>query len=168
MLSSLQEDLSRNRVDPVIFLNLLTYRFGNYIYYNIKIPVLRQILWIIYKIMLFFFQYVLSSGELHAECRVGGGLRIPHGLNGVIIHKMSNIGNNATIFHQVTIGANEPHYSHSVPIIGDNVFIGAGAKIFGKIFVGDNSKIGANAVVFFDVPPNATVVGNPAKIINIK
>lgn len=168
MLSNLSKDLRRNRVDHIIFLNLITYRFGNYAYYHIKIPVVRQLLWFIYRIMLFFFQYVLSGGELHAECHVGGGLRLPHGLNGIIIHKKAEIGNNVTIFPQVTIGANEPDYVNNVPKIGNNVFIGAGSKIFGRIFVGDNSRIGANAVVFVDVPPNATVVGNPAKIIKIK
>lgn len=168
MLSNLYKDLHRNRVDYIIFLNLFTYRFGNYIYYHVNVPVVRQILWFIYRIMLFFFHYVLSGGELHAECHVGGGLRLPHGLNGIIIHKKAELGNNVTMFPQVTIGANEPDFVNDVPKIGNNVFIGAGAKIFGSIFVGDNSRIGANAVVFFDVPPNATVVGNPARIINIK
>lgn len=85
---------------------------------------------------------------------------------GIVISGDAVIGRNCTIFHEVTIGINEIK-SAEAPIIGDNVFIGAGAKIIGKVQVGSNSRIGANAVITKDVPEGATVVG-VNKIINNK
>ena len=84
-----------------------------------------------------------------------------HGLNGIIIGHSATIGSNVTICQQVTI-MNGPL---GLPIIGDNCFIGAGAKILGNVTVGDNVKIGANAVVTKNVPSNCTVVGVPAKVV---
>ena len=80
--------------------------------------------------------------------------QLPHGLYGIIVSKNAQIGRNATIFHQVTIGQG----NGGAPTIGDNVYIGAGAKIIGNIRIGDNVKIGANCVVFTDIPDNCTVV----------
>lgn len=85
----------------------------------------------------------------------------PHGLNGVIVHMKAHIGKNAVIFQQVTIGSS----GGGTPWIGDNVQIGAGAKILGKIRIGDNVMIGANAVVTKDVPDNCTVVCSPMRVI---
>ncbi len=78
----------------------------------------------------------------------------PHGLYGIIVSHNAHIGKNATIFHQVTIGEGPG----GAPSIGDNCFIGAGAKITGKIRIGNNVKIGTNCVIFEDIPDNATVV----------
>lgn len=91
---------------------------------------------------------------------IGPGLFIQHGFSTIISAK--SIGKNCWINQQVTIG-----YSNmtDTPIIGDNVMITAGAKVFGNISIGNNSIIGANAVVFKDVPPNCTVVGVPAYIV---
>ena len=85
----------------------------------------------------------------------------PHGLYGIIVAHNAHIGKNATIFHQVTIGEG----TGGAPTIGDNCYIGAGAKIIGKIHIGNNVKIGANCVVFEDVPDNATVVLSRPKVI---
>ena len=92
---------------------------------------------------------------------------LPHGLHGVFISKNAIIGKNVTILHQVTIGSidtmNSKHPgSHR---IGNNVYIGAGAKILGGIRIRNNVKIGANAVVVSDIPDNSVVVGVPGKII---
>ena len=73
-------------------------------------------------------------------------------------------GANVKIEHQVTIGAER----RQSPVIGDDVFIGAGAKILGSVHVGDGARIGANAVVVRDVPPHATVVGIPAKVVRMR
>lgn len=89
---------------------------------------------------------------------------LPHGLNGIIINPNCVIGRNAKIFHQVTLG-DYGRGEFDAPTIGDNVTIGAGAKIIGKIRIGNNVKIGAGAIVVDDVPDNATVVGPKARII---
>ncbi len=86
---------------------------------------------------------------------------LPHGLNGIIVSHNAVIGKNATIFHQVTIGEGK----NGAPIIGDNVLIGAGAKIIGNIKIGNNVRIGAGCVVFCDIPDNCTVVLEKPKII---
>lgn len=82
--------------------------------------------------------------------------RLPHHLNGIIVSHNAVIGENVTIFHQVTIGQSEK--TEKAPKIGNNVLIGAGAKIIGDIEIGDNVKIGANAVVTKSVPAGKTVV----------
>lgn len=87
--------------------------------------------------------------------------RLPHGLYGIVVSHQAVIGSDAVIFHQVTIG----NGNGGAPIIGDNVFIGAGAKIVGDIRVGNNVKIGANCVVAEDVPDNCTVVLQHPRII---
>lgn len=88
---------------------------------------------------------------------------LPHGLNGIVISRNARIGYGATILQQVTIGVKRLEEPET-PEIGNNVFIGAGAKIIGGIKVGNNVIIGANAVVNKDVPDNAIVVGNPSII----
>lgn len=89
---------------------------------------------------------------------------LPHGIKGIFITDTAKIGKNVTILHQVTIGLKD--WSGSIgPEIGDNVFIGAGAKIIGPIRIGKNVKIGANCVVFTDIPDNATVVLEKPRII---
>ena len=82
---------------------------------------------------------------------------------GIVLHKDCVIGNNVEIDQHVTLGGRK---DDKVPIIGDNVRIGAGAKILGGVKIGDNAKIGANAVVITDVPNGSTAVGVPARIIN--
>lgn len=87
--------------------------------------------------------------------------RLPHGLNGIIVSHKAHIGKNATILHQVTIGEGKG----VAPIIGDNCFIGAGAKITGGVRIGNNVKIGTNCVVVKDIPDNATVVLSEPRVI---
>ena len=91
----------------------------------------------------------------------------PHWIYGIFISQGAQIGANCTIFHQVTIGSNTLPDSRGggYPIIGDNVYIGAGAKIIGNVKVGNNVRIGANCVVTCDVPDNATVVLSQPRII---
>lgn len=91
----------------------------------------------------------------------------PHGLAGIFISYGAAVGEGCTIYHQVTIGSNTLPDSRGqgAPVIGNNVYIGAGAKIIGAVTVGDNARIGANAVVTFDVPANATVVQESPRVI---
>ena len=91
----------------------------------------------------------------------------PHGMAGIFISYGAKVGPGCTIFHQVTIGSNTLPDSRGqgAPVIGRNVYIGAGAKIIGGVTVGDNARIGANCAVTFDVPANATVVPGQPKVI---
>jgi serine O-acetyltransferase len=103
---------------------------------------------------------IVTGADIPLNCRLGGGLLIPHP-NGVVIHPDATVGPNCLIFQQVTLGS----FGSGAPRIGGHVDIGAGAKILGPITIGHHAKIGANAVVLSDVPEGATAVGIPAKII---
>jgi len=99
------------------------------------------------------------------SCEIGGGLYI--GNTGIIrFHPGVKAEKNLSIGQLVTIGTRGVGYT-GVPVIGDNVYIGVGAKVLGNIRIGNNVKIGANAVVIKDVPDNATVVGVPARVVKI-
>ncbi len=111
--------------------------------------------------------------EIHPGAKIGKNLFIDHGM-GVVIGETSEIGNNVTIYHAVTLGGISPSVESEKqkdkkrhPTIGDNVVIGSGAQILGPIKVGNGSRIAANAVVVNHVPENATMVGVPAKAIKI-
>ena len=91
---------------------------------------------------------------------------LQHGLNGIIVSHYAHVGKNCWIAQQVTIG--QAIDKNVAPVIGDNVIIGAGAKILGEIRIGNNVVIGANAVVTTDVPDNCVVGGVPAKVIKYK
>ena len=92
-----------------------------------------------------------------------GSPYLPHGLNGIVISNQAKIGKGVTILQQVTIGVK--YIGGKASLVGDDVLIGAGAKVLGEIKIGNHVRIGANAVVLTDVPDGATAVGNPAKII---
>ena len=107
--------------------------------------------------------------EIHPKANIGKNLFIDHGM-GVVIGETSEIGNNVTIYHMATLGGIAPSIDSDSqrktkrhPTLKDNVVVGSGAQILGPITIGENSKIGANAVVTKDVPPNAVMVGIPAR-----
>lgn len=107
------------------------------------------------------FWSIVTGADIPPNCRIGGGLLIPHP-NGIVIHPEVEVGPNCLIFQQVTLG----HAPSGLPRIGGHVDIGAGAKVIGGLTVGDHARIGANAVVTTDIPAGATAVGNPARIID--
>lgn len=98
--------------------------------------------------------------EIHPGAIVGKGLFIDHGM-GVVIGETTIIGNNVTLFQGVTLGGTGKETGKRHPTLGDNIVVGAGAKVLGNIIIGSNSYIGANAVVIKNVPENTTVVGVP-------
>ena len=109
--------------------------------------------------------------EIHPGAKIGTNLFIDHGM-GVVIGETSEIGNNVTIYHAVTLGGISPSIDSERqrnekrhPTIGNDVVIGSGAQIIGPVKVGNGSRIAANAVVVNDVPEGATMVGVPAKVI---
>lgn len=99
--------------------------------------------------------------------KIGDGVTFPHGICGIFISQGAIIGNNTVIFQQVTIGSNtlEDSNNYGAPIVGNNVYIGVGAKIIGGVHIGNNVRIGANAVVTTDIPDNSTVVLEHPRII---
>ena len=104
--------------------------------------------------------------EIHPAAKIAGGVFIDHG-TGVVIGETAEIGNNVTIYQGVTLGGTGLHKGKRHPTIGDNVMIGAGAKVLGAINIGNNSKIGAGSVVLRDVPDNCTVVGVPGRAVRV-
>jgi serine O-acetyltransferase len=101
--------------------------------------------------------------EIHPGAKIGRGLFIDHGM-GVVIGETSVIGRNVTLFQGVTLGGTGKVKGKRHPTLGNNVVVGAGAKVLGNIHIGDNVQVGANAVVVRDVPANSTVVGVPGRI----
>ena len=106
----------------------------------------------------------LTGIEIHPGATIGKGLLIDHGM-GVVIGETAEIGDNCTIDQGVTLGGTGKDTGKRHPTIGNNVLIGAGAKILGPFKVGDGAKIAANAVVLSEVPDNSTCVGVPGRIV---
>ena len=111
----------------------------------------------------------LTGIEIHPKAKIGKNLFIDHGM-GVVIGETSEIGDNVTIYHMVTLGGIAPSINSDSqreikrhPTLMDNVVIGSGAQILGPVIIGKNAKVGANAVVTKNVPDNAVMIGIPAK-----
>jgi serine O-acetyltransferase len=103
------------------------------------------------------YNLFLTGVEIAPGAEIGPGLRIAHGV-GIVIGGYAKIGRNALILHQVTIGSPSPDRVERMPVIGDNVFIGAGAKVIGPITVGDDVFVGVNAIVAQDIPSGHRVL----------
>jgi serine O-acetyltransferase len=106
----------------------------------------------------------LTGIEIHPGATIGRRFFIDHGM-GVVIGETSEIGDDCTLYHGVTLGGTSWNKGKRHPTLGNGVVIGAGAKVLGPIFVGDHAKIGCNAVVVKEVPPGATAVGVPARVV---
>ena len=106
----------------------------------------------------------LTGIEIHPGATVGRRVFIDHGM-GVVIGQTAEIGDDCTLYHGVTLGGTSWSGGKRHPTLGKGVVIGAGAKVLGPIFVGDGAKIGSNAVVVKEVPPGATVVGVPGRVV---
>ena len=105
----------------------------------------------------------LTGIEIHPAARIGPGLFIDHGM-GVVIGETSEVGENVTLLQGVTLGGTSLKREKRHPTLGNNVVVGAGAKIIGGFKIGDGSRIGAGSVVVREVPPNSVVVGVPGRV----
>ena len=150
-----------------IFDVLLTYpgfhaicfhRFAHLLY-RIHIPVIPH--------LIMWLGRIFTGVEIHPAARIGSGFFIDHGF-GVVIGETSEIGRNVTLFQGVSIGGTGKETGKRHPTLGDNVVVGAGAKILGGITIGNDVYIGANAVVLKPVPDNCTVVGVPGRCISVE
>ena len=117
------------------------------------------------------FSRFLTGIEIHPKAKIGKNLFIDHGM-GVVIGETSEIGDDVTIYHMVTLGGISPSINSDEqrdikrhPTLKNNVVVGSGAQVLGPVTVGENAKIGANAVVTKDVPEKSIMVGIPAKRI---
>jgi serine O-acetyltransferase len=113
------------------------------------------------------FNRLLTQIEIHPGARIGKGLFIDHG-SGVVIGETTEIGDNVTLYQGVTLGGTGKETGKRHPTLGDNVIVGAGAKVLGSVKVGDDAKIGAGSVVVLDVPKDSTVVGNPGRPVLLR
>ena len=109
----------------------------------------------------------LTGIEIHPGATIGRGLFIDHGM-GVVIGETAEIGDNVTLYQQVVLGGTGKERGKRHPTVGDNVVIGAGAKVLGSLTIGEGARIGAGAVVLHDVPGHATVVGVPGRVVREK
>ena len=113
------------------------------------------------------FSRFLTGIEIHPGAKIGEGLFIDHGM-GVVIGETSEIGDNVVLYQGVTLGGTSMQRIKRHPTLGNNVAVGCGAALIGDITIGDNSKIGSGSVVITSVPPNATVVGVPGRVVAIR
>lgn len=152
----------RNKVFGVV--ELLTYqgiwaiclhRIAHLLF-TLKIPLLPRIISLLSRF--------LTGIEIHPGAKIGHSFFIDHGM-AVVIGETAIIGNHVLMYHEVTLGGTSLNAGKRHPTVGNNVLIGAGAKLFGPITIGNNSQIGGSAVVIKDVPENSVVVGNPGQII---
>lgn len=125
-----------------------------YFFHKKKIPVLPK--------LVYYLNFFLFNSSVPSETQIGKGSKFAYGGIGLVIHNRSVIGRNCTIGQGITIGGRSKEYQ--VPIIGDNVYLGAGCRILGPIKIGDNVIIAPNSVVIKDVPSNSMVAGIPAVV----
>jgi serine O-acetyltransferase len=171
MRAELREDVTRYRAkggrwidiwgNPA-FWAIFWYRFGHFVYQENSPRILRAPLKVVHFAGSIFCEAILQM-RLPPNAEIGGGLYISH-VGGVVLHHRTVIGKNCNLSHQVTIGTAGLGRT-GVPRIGDNVSIGAGAVLIGDIQIGDGARIAANSLANRDVPPGATAMGVPAKIV---
>lgn len=137
------------------------------LYPGFHILIYHRIANFLYRHKLYFLARLISqigrffTGiEIHPGAKIGKRLFIDHGM-GIVIGETAEVGDDCTIYHQVTLGGTGKDVLKRHPTVGNNVIIGAGSKLLGPIIIGDNVKVGAGAVVLKNVESNSTVVGVP-------
>jgi len=156
-----EKDPAANNILEVIFCYpglhaLLAHRVAHKLRYW-KIPFLPR--------LISYVTRIITGIEIHPGASIGNRFFIDHG-EGVVIGETTIIGDDVLIYQQVTLGGTGKEHGKRHPTIGNNVIIGAGAKVLGNITIGDNVRIGAGSVVIDDVPEMSTVVGVPGKIVH--
>ena len=141
------------------------------LYSGVHAMIAHRIAHKLYKKEHYFFARAISQAakvitgiEIHPGATIGRGLMIDHGM-GVVIGETTEIGDNCTIYQGVTLGGTGKDIGKRHPTLGNNIMVGAGAKVLGPVRVGNNSKIAANAVVLSEIPENSTAVGIPSKVV---
>ena len=162
MFDQVRSDYKRHEssiLNPALWA-ILNYRFGVWSL-NLKFTPLR---WLTSKIygLNYFFILITCGIRLNRETKIGKALHIIHSGN-IIIDPNAVIGDRCGIQQDVTLGLNMDR--DGAPVIGDDVYIGAGAKILGPVTVGDGAVVAANSLVVVDVPPGATAIGVPARMM---
>lgn len=144
---------------------IVGYRISN-LFWNLHLKFIARFISNLFRI--------LTSIEIHPASKIGEGFFIDHGV-GLVIGETSEVGNNVTMYQQVTLGGISPSIDSDKqinlkrhPTIADNVILGSGAHVLGPVKIGKNSRIGANAVVLNDVPSNQTFIGIPARKVRNK
>lgn len=162
MFDNIRADFISHGRDPWAqgFWAMCVYRFGRW-RYGIRPRLLRMPFSLLYRILYKWIQ-IVTGIELPCEARVGRNFVIDH-FGGIVVSGYATFGDNCRIRNGVVVGLARTE-DPCAPVIGNNVDIGAGAKVLGRIRVGDNVVIGANAVVIRDVPENSIAVGVPARI----
>ena len=164
MFNSLRDDLNAYQGDwgAQGFWVMVTYRFGRW-RYTVHPEFLRKPLSGLYR-FLYKCTQIVTGIELPCEAQVGRNFVIDH-FGGIIVSGNARFGDNCRIRNGVVVGLKNTD-NPTAPVIGDNVDIGAGAKLLGNIRIGNNVTIGANAVVLCDVPDNSIAIGIPARVIS--
>lgn len=135
---------------------LIAYRFAHRLY-KWKLPLIPRII--------SYLTRIITGIEIHPGASIGRRFFIDHG-EGVVIGETTIIGNDVLIYQQVTLGGTGKESGKRHPTLGNNVIVGAGAKVLGNITIQDNVRIGAGSVVVEDVPENSTVVGVPGRVVH--
>ena len=168
LLKSLYEDARnivnkdpacRNILEAIVlypgFHAIFFHRFAHFLY--------RKKLYFLARLISQISRFITGI-EIHPGAKIGRKLFIDHGM-GIVIGETATVGDNCTIYHNSTLGGTGKDKNKRHPDIGNNVMLGAGAKVLGPIKIGDNVKIGANSVVLQNIPDNVTVVGIPGQIV---
>lgn len=153
----MQLSLYKGNLKGLVF--IICFRFAHFFTKNKTLYVIGSPIWITYRI---FFRWIVGI-DISEKTKIGINCEVCHGM-GLVVHPSVVIGNNVRLHHNTTIGM----ANGKVPIIGNNVVIGANCVVIGDVSIGDGAIIGAGSVVTKDVPQNAVVVGNPAKIIKYR
>jgi serine O-acetyltransferase len=144
----------------------IQYRISRWVHYHVQIPGLRLLLKAVCAVWRKLLE-LWTGCEIPNRAEIGPGLFIPHA-HGIILHHTVQLGKNCNLSQQVTIGVGGRGDQRGAPTLGDRVFVGPGAKLFGNIQIGSQVAIGANAVVCKDLPDHAVAVGIPAEVISLR